>query len=216
MKKLQLEQLQQLRMKLHHKLSQLQGQSQLKPQRHQRQCNKSAFFIFFLNLNLLCLSTTIAITTEASTTSTIQETTTDQPTTIPETTESDIPEHYEGKVKLYCTFMLFFLSGAIPLWVILLISFCIVLITFLVISVFLTKFYPEVWKSLKRKLPQCWNRRNQYQVTPLYSCRLKYCLLTRCLLICPEFLKCKWLLSRKPEPSRDTCFLCMKKVFSIL
>ena len=101
--------------------------------------------------------------------------------------------------------------GAIPLWIILLISICMVILTILAICVFLKRFQPDVWNSLKRRCPQL-NRHNNYQVSPLNSCKSKLGLITRCFPSCPESLKARWFQRGKTDPSRDTCFLCLKKV----
>ena len=104
-----------------------------------------------------------------------------------------------------------FHPGTIPLWIILLISICMVILTVLAICVFLKRFQPDVWNFLKRRCPQL-NRHNNYQVSSLNSCKSKFGLITRCFPRCPEPLKFKWFQRGKTDPSRDTCFLCLKKV----
>ena len=101
--------------------------------------------------------------------------------------------------------------GSIPLWIILLISICMVILTILAICVFLKRFQPDVWNSLKRRCPEL-NRQNNYQVSSLNSCKSKFGLIKRCIPSCPEVLKFKWFQRGKTDPSRDTCFLCLKKV----
>ena len=165
----------------------------------------------FLSLLKKCFSTSTQTTEEVTTTT--QETTTEQPTTIITTTEHDIPKSYEGRTIILSNTKMqtLFHPGTIPLWIILLISICMVILTILAICVFLKRFYPDVWNSLKRRCPQL-NRHNNYQVSPLNSCKSKFGLITRCFPSCPETLKFKWFQRGKTDPSRDTCFLCLKKV----
>ena len=105
------------------------------------------------------------------------------------------------------------LSGSIPTWIILLISICLILFLIIVSIIYLRHFQPEVWKILRKKLPIL-SRQNNYQVSPLYSCQPKHGIISRCFqnICCYKSFKCKWFKTTKQEPSRDTCFLCMKKV----
>ena len=212
MKKLhleQLEQLQKLKLNLLQKVSLLQSKLPLKKQQHQQQCTYVCMYVNYLRNK--CFSTSTQTTEEATTTT--QETTTEQPTTIITTTEHDIPESYEGRtiILLNTKKQTLFHLGSIPLWIILLISICMVILTILAICVFLKRFQPDVWNSLKRRCPEL-NRQNNYQVSSLNSCKSKFGLIKRCIPSCPEVLKFKWFQRGKTDPSRDTCFLCLKKV----
>ena len=105
--------------------------------------------------------------------------------------------------------------NSVPLWVTILICFSLLLCTLIAAALYLKQRKPEIWKSIKNKIPVV-SRQNFYQVSPLSSCRRQYGInvITNCLpsKTLSSIFNIKSLRSSKEEPSRDTCFLCMRKV----
>ena len=65
----------------------------------------------------------------------------------------------------------------------------------------------------RKRLPVL-SRQKIYQVAPLYTCRPHKNVLFNCFqnVSINELKRCSWFKHPNQEPSRDTCFLCMKKV----
>ena len=105
--------------------------------------------------------------------------------------------------------------NSVPLWVTILICFSLLLCILIAAALYLKQRKPEIWKSIKNKIPVV-SRQNFYQVSPLSSCRRQYGInvITNCLpsKTLSSIFNIKSLRSSKEEPSRDTCFLCMRKV----